>query len=177
MASLINHLSSVPQFNTSLHEASKVTVIHAQLGEVAFGTSPGKATVMATLRSHEQSTMDHIKTTCQKTAMQIASAHNLECTIEWVEEFPSTVNDADLVRVVEGVAKKLKMQTVWPEQPFPWSEDFGHFAQKNPAILIGLGAGMKQPPLHHPTYDFPDSLLPLGVELLDCIVRDILARG
>ena len=44
-----------------------------------------------------------------------------------------------------------------------WSEDFGHFTARFPGALFGLGAGVEQPALHHPDYDFPDALLQHGV--------------
>ena len=58
VAELIQTLSSLPQFHTALDETAQATIIHAKLGEIAFGTSPGEGTVMATLRSHSQKTMD-----------------------------------------------------------------------------------------------------------------------
>ena len=42
VAQLIQVLSSIPQYYTSLHEPAQATVIHAKVGDVAFGTSPGE---------------------------------------------------------------------------------------------------------------------------------------
>eukprot|EP00947_MAST-08B_sp_MAST-8B-sp1_P005618 g5618.t1 len=55
----------------------------------------------------------------------------------------------------------------WLDQPFPWSEDFGAFPEKRGGggALFGLGAGLDHPPLHASNYDFPDAILPLGMQL------------
>ncbi|MCF7810071.1 amidohydrolase [bacterium] len=63
LAQIIQGLSSIPQFNKALHETGQVTIIHARLGEEAFGTSPGLAKVMATLRSHSSKVLENLKKT------------------------------------------------------------------------------------------------------------------
>ena len=171
VAQLVQIFSAAPQFYTALHEAAKVTVIHARVGEIAFGTSPGEGHVMVTLRSHAQDVLDRLMSKITELARGVAATHNLEATIESVEPFPSTVNDPTVVKVIEDSAKTLGMATHRPDQPFAWSEDFGHFTAKYPGALFGLGAGEAHPALHHPDYDFPDTLLAPAVELLDTIVR------
>ena len=53
--------------------------------------------------------------------------------------------------------------------PFPWSEDMGVFtdASASGGVLFGIGAGESHPALHSENYDFPDALLPLGIESVD----------
>jgi metal-dependent amidase/aminoacylase/carboxypeptidase family protein len=60
---------------------------------------------------------------------------------------------------------------VEPERTFSWSEDFGHFGGVCPSALVGLGSGRQTPALHHPSYDFPDDLLPIGAALLERLAR------
>lgn len=176
VAQLIQSLSAVPQFHSGLSQAAQVTIIHAKIGEQAFGTSPGKGVVMATLRSHEQAVMETVTTHCERIANAIAATYNLDCEIEYVEEFPATVNDGQAVAWVEQAAHDLKFEQVWPETPFPWSEDFGHFTAGWPGALFGLGAGIDTPALHHPTYDFPDELLAPGVEMFVKLIDIVTAE-
>jgi len=51
------------------------------------------------------------------------------------------------------------------QQPFSWSEDFSAISNHWGGTLLGLGGGEDLPVLHHETYDFPDELTPIGVEL------------
>jgi amidohydrolase len=173
VAQLINGLSAMPQFHTELHQASKVTVIHARLGEIAFGTSPGEAEVMATLRTYDQGVMETLSAKCVDLAGGIARANGLEYEIGWDEEFPATINDAGCAQVIKKCASRLNLDIYEPERPFPWSEDFGNFTSLCPGALFGLGAGENHPVLHHPTYDFPDEVIDTGVKMFEGVIREL----
>ncbi|MBD3277039.1 MAG: amidohydrolase [Candidatus Aegiribacteria sp.] len=164
-AQLIESLTAIPQTTVSMDHGAKVTVIHAVVGEEAFGTSPGEATVMATLRTHLTETMDSISKRAGVIASSIAEAYELDHSIKWTQEFPSTVNSTEAVKRVKSAARKTGMPLVVPDGPFPWSEDFGHFTDMFEGSLFGLGAGTNCPALHSPEYDFPDYLISAGVEL------------
>ena len=176
VAEMINAFSAMPQLGTALDDAAKVTVIHARVGEIAFGTSPGEGTVMATLRAPEQPVMDEISRRCEELAVGIARSHGLEVEIRWDEVFPATANDADAVALVRRAAEVLGIEAIEAPGPFPWSEDFGNFTARTPGALFGLGAGTDHPALHHPTYDFPDELLPVGVSIFSEIIRLVTGR-
>lgn len=172
-AQLIHCFSSMPQLYTGLHEASKVTVIHSRIGEIAFGTSPGEAEVMATLRSYEKDVMERLSGKCLDLAGGIARTHGLAYETEWDEEFPATVNNADCAALIKKCAARLNLDIYEPETPFPWSEDFGNFTSLCPGALFGLGAGENHSGLHHPTYDFPDEILDTGVKMFEGVIREL----
>jgi amidohydrolase len=174
VASLIQSFSAVPQRFTSLHEAAQVTIVHAKVGEVAFGTSPGAGVVMATLRSHQQDVMDRISERCLALARGTAETFGLQCRTRWTEPFPATHNDPESVDLVVEAALALGLSVIHRDVPFPWSEDFGRFTQRHPGALFGLGAGEHQPPLHHPTYDFPDEVLNVGTRVFLALLRGML---
>jgi amidohydrolase len=165
MSQLVNSLSAVPQFDTGFGDASKVTVIHAKLGERAFGTSPGEAVVMATLRAANDAMMLRLENNCSELAAGIGSTYKLDTSITTTEAFPATVNNDMMVDIVVNAASAAGMQIIYRNHPFPWSEDFGQFTNVFPGTLFGLGAGENQPALHHPDYDFPDTLIPDGIRV------------
>jgi amidohydrolase len=177
VSALIDGLSALPQLRTALSESAKVTVIHARLGEIAFGTSPGEAVVMATLRAHDRAVIQRLEQAARRLAEKIAAAHELGCRIELVEPFPATANRAAANRLVREAAIESGLRVEEPASPFPWSEDFGHFTDRFEGALFGLGAGLDQPALHHPDYDFPDELLPLGVAVFDGILDRTVRDG
>ncbi|MDP8287665.1 MAG: amidohydrolase [Candidatus Electryonea clarkiae] len=174
LSKLIQDFSAVPQFYTSLGDAAKVTVIHAKLGEEAFGTSPGYCRFAATLRAYSKSTMAILIKQCTKHAKNTAKAYNLKVDVSFTEEFPEVYNDSGLTELVNDVATKKNYKVQRIEKPFSWSEDFGVFTQKYAGALFGIGSGAKHPSLHNPYYDFPDDILPVGVGIFTGIIDQII---
>jgi metal-dependent amidase/aminoacylase/carboxypeptidase family protein len=101
----------------------------------------------------------------------VAAANGLDAAVREVEPFPATANDPVAVAVAAAAAATLGLPVIRRDAPFPWSEDFGHFTAAAPGALIGLGAGERCPALHRPDYDFPDELLPIGIDLWERVVR------
>ncbi|WP_200975525.1 amidohydrolase [Echinicola sp. 20G] len=170
LAKLMVGLQVIPQ---SLSPFSLITVIQAELGEIAFGTSPGKAIVRATLRSYDDETMSLLTTNAEQLSQLIAKEYKLQCHIDYTESFASTVNDETAWEYVNEAAKSLKLKTKHIRNPFRWSEDFGHFSAHTSTMLFGLGAGKSQPQLHEPTYDFPDDIIPTGIKMFETIIQQI----
>lgn len=143
---------------------SRVTVVGARLGAKAFGTSPGDATIYATLRSGTDQDMLNLVRRVEAIAASYAYEDGLRHEIAYEDVFPATANSEPAVALVRQAAEGLMI--IEPASAFPWSEDFGHFTARFGGALIGLGAGEETPPLHHPAYDFPDELIPYGIDLL-----------
>jgi amidohydrolase len=173
-AALIQNLSSAVQYHTALEAAAKVTIIHARVGEIAFGTSPGEGEVMATLRAHDEEVMEKLSKQCAALAEHIAGTYELKYELQWVEPFPSTVNDGNCVELIIECADELALDVHKPATPFPWSEDFGHFTALCPGAMFGLGSGLNHPALHHPDYDFPDDLIETGVKMFKDIIDKLI---
>ena len=89
-------------------------------------------------------------------------------------EFPSSKNDKFSNVIVRKAAKELGLSVETIVFPFRWSEDFGHFLEKYPGALFGLGSGIDQPALHNPDYDFPDELIETGIRIFSNIYKTIL---
>jgi metal-dependent amidase/aminoacylase/carboxypeptidase family protein len=174
---MIEAFSGFPRAPSSKGRGATATVIHASVGEEAFGTTPGRGRILITLRAHDNETMSFLSGEAAGLASEIARVHGLEPDISWTEEFPATVNDPLAASMVSLCASKLGMEVIYREEPFPWSEDFGNYADMFPAALFGLGAGSEHPALHSPDYDFPDELLVPGVDLLMEIVDRALDEG
>ncbi|MEX1025769.1 MAG: amidohydrolase [Planctomycetota bacterium] len=173
-ASLAQALAAMPQDATALEEGAQLTIVGLLVGGARYGTSPGVARVMATLRSHHESTMDRLAERAVALARGLAAAHGLEVEIGWTDEFPATPTDSRVVDRLERVALGLGRTVERPADPFPWSEDFGHFSSRWPGALFGLGSGVDQPRLHTEGFDFPDALLEPGAEYLTACVRSLL---
>ncbi|MCB9357738.1 MAG: amidohydrolase [Calditrichaeota bacterium] len=165
LAHLLNSMSSVPHYTTGLFDSAQVTVIHARLGERAFGTSPGDAELMLTLRSESGDWLSELEERCKELAKRTATVYGLRVSFETVEPFPASRNSETAVDQVVASAKRAELTVHTAERPFAWSEDFGHMLAKFGGALFGLGAGESHAALHHPDYDFPDAVIESGVRL------------
>lgn len=174
VAELINKLSALPGEEKRIKDFSLVTIIHVKIGERAFGTTPGYAELMATLRSYKNEDMEILSNEALIIIKQTAEKYKLKYTTEWVEEFPATVNDPFCVKLLEEIAGEKNIDIHYKDEPFRWSEDFGHFTKYYKGALFGLGAGVYQPQLHNPDYDFPDDIIPTGIKVFYSLIKKIL---
>jgi amidohydrolase len=170
MCKIIIALEKLPH---GIDKFTLLTIVHAKLGSVAFGTSPGDATVMATLRAYEDDALDQLTKYAEKLVTQIAEESELEINISYRESFAATVNDPEAFKIIKKAAENLKLNSEEIGVPFRWSEDFGHFSKGAKTTLVGLGAGENQPQLHEPTYDFPDGIMSTGIELFIETIKEI----
>ncbi len=175
LAALINALSAMAGNSFSEHTFALVTIVHARLslGDVAFGTTPGKGVVMATLRAAETEVLERMIPMAEKQVKGICSAWDLGLKTEQTEYFQTTVNDDELCDSIEQIAEENGLECIKPLYPFPWSEDFGRFSDVSRVMLFGLGAGKEHPQLHRQAYDYPDELIVSGLKLFIGLVNQI----
>jgi len=151
-----------------------ITIVHSRLGDVAFGTSPGYAEVMATLRSFRNNDMEILTQRAIKIVEEITDKYGLEEKISFTEAFPATVNQPDAVDLIRKSAALNRCKISEISQPFRWSEDFGHFTMKFPGALFGIGSGKNHPDLHNPDYDFPDEIIETGIRMFYGIIEEVM---
>ncbi len=166
-------IQTLPTFPDQLKGFALATVIHAEIGSLAFGTSAGKGSLSLTIRAFDQDELDRLIEMIEKEVESVAKQEKLIFVISFVEAFAVSKNDPTAAEIAEGVMKDLSMDIFEKEEPFRWSEDFGLFSQFCPSYLFGLGSGENCPQLHEPTYDFPDELIETGVKVFERIVRKV----
>lgn len=169
VAWMMTHFSKVSRYS----EGIVATLTHVKIGEAAFGTSPGEATVMVTLRAPSKKSMDEFSQDLARQINKVAEREKLRCDVSWAEEFPATENAELPNLIIRQTAEDIGLKMIEMETPFLWSEDFGHFTEKYTGALFGLGSGLSTPPLHSPDYDFPDRLIAVGI----AIFKGILERS
>lgn len=170
---IISQLHKLKENKSLFKDMALLTIIHISLGEISFGTSPGYAEIRITLRSFENADMELLTSYSEKIIHNICREEQLECEIAYSEVFPAAVNDdSSMNRVIQSARQNnYPLETI--VKPFKWSEDFGYYSQQYKCCLFGLGAGLSQPPLHNPDYDFPDEILETGINMFYQIYKKI----
>ena len=103
---------------------------------------PDEARFSATVRSFSAPARDAVKEASTRLIRELASAHGLSATAEFVAGYPVTVNDpAELAFAERTVGETLGADKFFPT-PFPvtGSEDFSFVLEEVPGAFIMLGA-------------------------------------
>lgn len=162
MCDLIQDLAKLPSTSDLNQFYSKVTVVHARLGDPAFGLSPGYAEVMATLRSETDETMSILVERAVCLVEKKATLANLSYEISWAEEFIASSNDPGACDIVRKAGQAARVEVIDLKEALPVSEDFGQFSARMPGVMFFLGAGEACLRLHQADYDFPEELIEIG---------------
>lgn len=150
----LTHLNSQP--NALGEDFYQTTLICVQLGEETFGTAAGDAEVMFTLRAYTNDAMEHLLNNANTLVGEIASRHHLALSHTLREPFRATENNP---AHVEHIEEHCGCRSQYILTPFRWSEDFANYLLHFPGAMFGIGSGEHHVELHHPDYDFPDSLI------------------
>ena len=150
------------------------TVTHAQMGAPAFGIAPSEATLYVTLRTLTDDRMAALCEAAETLVEEMANAHGLTHTTTYHDIFAHCENDPDATQILRNALDTLKIVHDDSGLPMRASEDFGRFGHSAKSAMLFLGAGTDHAALHNPDYDFPDALIPIGVQIFHHVARDLL---
>lgn len=141
------------------------TIVHLIVGEESFGISPGTGKLCLTLRAETDQLLREMRENILGEARELSERHGLTWSYEEKEQFSATLNDQGFADDIAKCASELNCSFHELDQAFRWSEDIGILIGKYGGGMLGLGAGLKSPVLHNPSYDFPDQITKTGIEL------------
>jgi hippurate hydrolase len=147
------------------------------VGSLQAGTRrniiPQTASFEATVRTFDRPVRRRVKDLLQQVCRGIADAHGLEVDIEYIEEYPVTMNDPTATELAFEVAGDLfgPSRSVVMERPITGTEDFSRVIERVPGAMVLLGACVEgrdpntAPSNHSPHAAFDDRTLPDGAAL------------
>jgi len=171
VSGLLTRLTELPNSQATFDDYCLVTIIHARIGERAFGTTPDEAVVMATLRSYLDSDMAKLTRNAEQLVQELCRQYKIEFEWEYTEVYPATLNDSRANDLVITASRLASCEFFEIAEPFRWSEDFGRFTQKYPGAVFGIGVGVEHPGLHHNDYDFNDKIIPSAIAVFLNIIK------
>ena len=106
----------------------------------------------------------------------IATAHGCAAEIDWHDGYPITYNAPEAYEYWDTVtAKAFSREQVQTMGPVMGGEDFSYYGEQIPACFFALGlcpdGEDSMPGLHHPSFDFNDDAIPLGIKAFLAIVN------
>jgi hippurate hydrolase len=164
-ATLISALQSIVSRSVDPQQAAVISVTRLNAGD-AYNIVPETARLAGTVRTFDPAVQDLIEARIRRVVSGVASAHGCTADVQYDRRYPATINNADEAGFAASVAADVLGEAHVDRAPAPsmGSEDFAFMLQAVPGAYIWLGAGTGDAPcgLHHPQYDFEDSVLPLG---------------
>jgi amidohydrolase len=163
-----------------------ITQIHA--GD-ADNVIPDTAVLRGTVRTFTTEVIDLIETRMKALAQGIATAFGATVHVDFVRNYPPTINSAAeaafCAEVATSVVGAENVQATC--EPTMGAEDFSFMLLEKPGcyVFIGngdgthrqMGHGLGPCNLHNPSYDFNDDLLPLGGTYWVRLVQHWFARN
>jgi len=163
-------------------EPAVVTVGKFNAG-TATNIIPDTATIEGTARTLSPVARKQIARAIERRCAGIAEANDCDLRFDWIDGYPSTVNDPAMAEYVARVAK----QALGPERYLPIArpsmggEDFAYYLEKVPGCFFLVGVvppGREQyPPLHSDRYDFTDASLAVGIRMFVNLVLNFPPAG
>lgn len=172
VAEMVTALQTMVTRRFSIFDPVVVTVGLLQAGTKA-NVIPDTATFQATVRTFSNAARDTMMVEAPRLLKGIAAAHGLEVDVQYVDQYPITVNDVGETDFVTQTATDLfgGERHVAMESPIAGSEDFSRVLAEVPGNFIGLSAvaagdDPRTVPFNHsPLATYDSAVLPDGAAL------------
>ena len=132
-----------------------------------------------TVRTYDPALREQMPDRIERVVQGVCQALGATCSVSFNPVYPATLNDpamTDLVR--QAAAKVVGDDQVIDCEPSMGGEDMSYFLSAVPGCYFFLGSanperGLDQPH-HSPLFDFDESAMPIGVQVLQQAVFDYL---
>jgi amidohydrolase len=150
IAALIPALMAIGPGGPAGPDLRLVTVTHVQLGQPAFGITPGQGSVWATLRTLTDDRMASLVADVTAIATETARAHGLTLALSMHDAFAACSNDPAATAHLRGAIAAENIPLIPGDMPLRASEDFGRFGTTARSAMFYIGAGETHAALHSP---------------------------
>lgn len=171
IASLMHQIQQLHNPDLNSENFIKFTTIYTRIGSKNYGISAGDGELHYTIRCWKKEQLEKAKKQLIELITKTCEENKLSFTIDWIYYFAASNNDSYAVDCIKTAAKLNQFDYFDKPLPFQWGEDFGLFTENIPGAMFGLGAGKDTPALHHNNYDFPDEIIPYGVDTFYSIAK------
>lgn len=177
---LVAQLNTIVARRIDPAESAVLSVTRIEGGQ-SHNVLPAEVQVTGTVRSFDPASQDRIEAALRATAQGIALASGTEVEVSYTRYYPATVNAEREAALALAAARDVGLDAGVAARPAFTSEDFAFLLQARPGAYLWLGQGRADAagdrPLHHPSYDFNDDALSLGVQWFAAVVGRELAPG
>lgn len=177
-------LQALPILVTKASSPIEPVVVH--VGKIHGGTASNvvadKVVLEGTTRAVTREARARLKQQVTDLSENIAKSFGGTASVQYVESHPPVINNEWVTQALEKSAKEIlgEERVIQLKEPSMGADDFGSFAERVPSTYFRLGTARADQPvydLHHPQFEFQDSIIPIGVELFTYTILSKLQRG
>ena len=148
---------------------------------MAYNVIPDSVSVVAGVRTYDESLINQIETRMKEIAEGIAHGMRASITFSTLRGVPPVINDIafteNAVRVLRTTIGEDHVKTTSPVMA---SEDFSWYQKVAPGAIMFLGVGDEKKHTnfaqHHPKFNSDDDALPIGVASLAAVACNFISE-
>jgi hippurate hydrolase len=181
-AHIVTALQSIASRRVDPIKEAVISVTQFHAGD-AFNVIPEEAVLSGTCRSFLPDVRDLIESELKRIAANVALAFDATADIEFMRNYPPTINTVDETEIAADAARKVvaASEVSTTGEPKMGAEDFSYMLEERPGAYIWLGNGMPGEKgganVHTPQYDFNDDAIPYGVGYWASLVETVLPKA
>ncbi|MBP2242479.1 amidohydrolase [Cytobacillus eiseniae] len=177
-------IQSLPALVTKFSNPVEPLVIH--VGKIEGGTASNvvasRVMLEGTTRAVTVDTRQRIKNQLINLSEGIAKCFGGKVVVQYKDGHPAVINNEWVTKTLQGAASEIlgSENVVELVETSMGADDFGAFAEKVPSTYFRLGIakeGKLAFDLHHPKFEFDDSIIPVGVQIFTFVILSRLQRG
>ena len=175
--SLGQALQTIVSRNVNPHEPAVLSITQIHAGS-AYNVIPGDAKLCGTVRAFSDEVRVLIRERMRAISAGIASAFQVEITVDIRDGFSVLVNEVEQSNVVAEVARTVvdPAKVFTKSRPKMGSEDFADMLHAVPGAYFWLGHEGSVP-VHNPGYILDDKILPVGASMFARIIETRMPAG
>lgn len=148
-------------------------------GGSAYNAIASEVLLRGTVRTVNPSLRQLIRDKMDSRLKGLAEGYGISYDLDYYFGYPPVINSAEMADFVVATAGRVvgRNNAGFVTRPSMVGEDFAYFAQEVPGAIYLLGVGDPNTcchPLHHPRFNFDESILGVGVTLLVQLAVDYL---
>jgi amidohydrolase len=175
---VVNALQRIVSRHMDPLEPTVVTIGTFQAG-TAFNIIPGEAELSGTARTFNPQTWNTWEARIEKVVRGVCESMGSDYELSYSQGYPVTINDESMAEIVRRCAAKVvgEDRVVVPQKTMG-GEDFAYYLQRSQGCYFALGVGREgAAAVHHPSFDFNEDVMLLGVETHCRFGIDLLKGG
>ncbi|WP_257985917.1 M20 metallopeptidase family protein [Bacillus sp. M6-12] len=177
-------LQALPTLITKSSSPVEPVVVH--VGKIQGGTASNvvadKVVLEGTTRAVTREARKRLEAQIIELSENIAKAFGGKAKVRYNESHPPVFNNDLVTQALETSAKEIlgPEKVVHIKEPSMGADDFGSFAEMVPSTYFRLGTAQDGKPiydLHHPQFEFHESIIPVGIEIFTYAILSRLQKG